>query len=271
MRGIEVGMTVEEQQAVAAAPPQRQGAAEQDAAVAADHDGEFAAVDDPADGVGQARRILGQALGIEHGRRALAHRIVLGRLHALIAPGVERARQADLQQDLRRAFDAAGPQAERRGGLDDGEACHERILPPYRCAAGCSSAPRESCWRATGSSAPTSRTPPTICIAPSRSPRNSMAPTTPNTGTSARKNEKMLAGMWRSATRCSQKGRANCSIPEMNAHSSACAVIAGQPSMMPRPCAASTRRTTNRLPAANCMAHRTSGAMPATTRRLMTA
>jgi hypothetical protein len=117
-------MSVEKQQPVAAAPPQGQGAAEQDAAIAADHHGKLSTVDDPTDRIGQARRILGQALRVEHGGRALAHRIVFWRLHALIAAGAEGARQANLQQHLRRALDAAGPQPERRRSLDDREAGH---------------------------------------------------------------------------------------------------------------------------------------------------
>ena len=58
-------MAVEEQQAEAAAAAEGEGDAEQDGAVAAEHDRERAMVEHRTDGVGQPGRVVAQAVGVE--------------------------------------------------------------------------------------------------------------------------------------------------------------------------------------------------------------
>ena len=101
-------MTVEEQQAEATAPIQRQQVAEQDRAVAAEHDRHLAAVEHVAGRVGQLMGVVTQPRRVEQPGGSVTPRVV-GRGHDASCPArVERAREPGIEQRVGKALDTAG-------------------------------------------------------------------------------------------------------------------------------------------------------------------
>jgi hypothetical protein len=110
LRLVEVGVVVEEQQAVAAAASEGEADAEQDGAVAAEHDREGALIEDGADGVGEPGRVVAETVGVEQPVPAS----MLG-LNAGMASRVpRRAPSRSVSPAARRASGRASTPAARR-------------------------------------------------------------------------------------------------------------------------------------------------------------
>jgi hypothetical protein len=124
---VEVGVPVEEEQAVAPAPPQRERAPEQDAAVAADHDRELAAVEHRPDGVGEPQRVVAKADRVEHPGRRIDPRVKGRGSQPAGTSSPEPLGQTRREQGIGQGLDPLCAQAETRWRLDDRVACDEHL------------------------------------------------------------------------------------------------------------------------------------------------
>jgi hypothetical protein len=86
---VEVGVSVEEQQAVAAAASERERVPEQDAAIAAEHDRKRTVVQDSADRVREAGGVVAQTARVEHARLGVDPPVEGRSGQPLPAPGSE--------------------------------------------------------------------------------------------------------------------------------------------------------------------------------------
>jgi hypothetical protein len=100
LRLVEVGVPVEEEKPVTAAPPERQKRAEEDRAVAAQHHRELVQVDDGADGIGERNSVVGNAARVEHQGLEVAFVLVSRRLDATGAAGAEPVSQTRGKQRI---------------------------------------------------------------------------------------------------------------------------------------------------------------------------
>jgi hypothetical protein len=124
LRLVEVGVPVQEQQAVAGAAPQRQGDAEQDGAVAAEHDRDCLGVDGGAEGVGQRDGVVAQPVRVEQTRGRVDLGVEGRGGQPRPGPGAQPLGQAGGEQGLGEPLDPRGAQAEVGGRLDDGVGGH---------------------------------------------------------------------------------------------------------------------------------------------------
>ena len=116
---LEVGVPVQEDQAVAAPPPQGQQRAQDNAAVAAQHHGQPAGLQRGLDDTGHGPGHLGDATGVEDAGSLVTPVVVGGHRHTLRIVAAEEGMQADGPEHLGRPFHAGGAQPQRRGDLDD--------------------------------------------------------------------------------------------------------------------------------------------------------
>ena len=126
---LEVGVPVQEDQAIAAPPPQGQQRAQDNAAVAAQHHGEPAGLQRGLDDAGQREGHLGDAAGVEHAGGHLTPVVIGGHGHVLRVVAAQPGMQADGPERRGRQFHAARAQPQRRGDLDD-QRTHP--MPPAR-------------------------------------------------------------------------------------------------------------------------------------------
>ena len=118
-RLVEVGVPVDEQQPVAAASAEGQQVAEQDRAVAAEHDRDVAPVEHLTGRRGEQMRVVAKPRRVEHAGVGVTRPVVGQRTHASATTGPEPVGEAGRQQRLRKPLDAAGEEPERRRRLDD--------------------------------------------------------------------------------------------------------------------------------------------------------
>ena len=122
---IEIGVPVDEQQSVAAAPAQRERAAEKNRTIAAEQDWKLVALHDVGDGVRELHRILGNSARIERQRLWIALRVVGGGgYYATGATRVQLVCQAVLEQHGWQSIHACRLETEDRWRFDDGVAIH---------------------------------------------------------------------------------------------------------------------------------------------------
>jgi hypothetical protein len=121
-------VAVQEQQAVAAAASQGEGDAEQDGAVAAEHDGERALVEHRADGVGEPGRVVAQTVGVEQARAGVDVRVEGRDGQSGPAPSTQPLGEPGREQGPGQGLDPGGVQAEVGGRLDDHTGLH--LGPP---------------------------------------------------------------------------------------------------------------------------------------------
>src|SRR5262245_3995272 len=114
-------MAVEEQKPRAPVAPHRQHAAEQDRAVAAEHDRELAMPPRPHNRIGQRTRIVGDPLWVQEFGRRVAPWIVRRRLDPAEALRAKTLGEPRVEQRLRQSLYALWKQAEDRWRLDDRE------------------------------------------------------------------------------------------------------------------------------------------------------
>ena len=125
---LEVGVPVQEDQAVAAPPPQGQQRAQDNAAVAAQHHGQPAGLQRGLDDAGQGEGHVGDAPGVEHAGGLVAP-VVIGRHgHVLRVVAAQEGMQAGGAERRGRQFHAARAQPQRGGDLDD-QRTHPGLQP----------------------------------------------------------------------------------------------------------------------------------------------
>src|SRR6185503_17004149 len=125
LRLIEIRVAVDEQQAVAAATPQRKHAAEHDRTIAAEQDGKLAALDHVRHRVREPHGIFCDAGRIAHeGLRITLGVVGRGWNDAAGAPRMQLVRQAMLKQHSRQSLDARRLQAEDRRRFDNRVTVH---------------------------------------------------------------------------------------------------------------------------------------------------
>ena len=132
LRGVEVGVTIDEQQAAATSSPQCEEVAQEDGAVAAEHHGNLAAIDHLSDGVGQRRRIGCDSRRVQGSGHGIALEAI--RRLGLHPPGMTGAQSIDdplANQRLRKELDARWFQAEDRWRFDKGKRSFQ-ITPASR-------------------------------------------------------------------------------------------------------------------------------------------
>ncbi len=105
-------MTVDEKEPEAAAPPQREHIAEQDAAVTAQDQGVRTRVEDGAHHIGKRRRVVPEAGRVEDAGRTVDARIERRDGQTRPASSAKALGKARAQQRLGKALDPFSPQAE---------------------------------------------------------------------------------------------------------------------------------------------------------------
>ena len=125
---VEVGMAVDEEQPGTPAPARRQGASEQDRAVATEHHRERAGREQRLDRIGERNRVVPEALGIEQAALRIAPSVVGGRLDQPRAARAEPFRKARLKQSPGHPLDASREEPENGWSLDDREFVHQLCL-----------------------------------------------------------------------------------------------------------------------------------------------
>ena len=103
---IEVGMAVEEEEAMPAAPPERQQGAEKNRAVTAEHEGEIAVFQHRFDRIGEAGRPVGHGASVQRPGRGVARWVIRRHIDAAGAARTQLFGQALLEQPLRQHFHA---------------------------------------------------------------------------------------------------------------------------------------------------------------------
>jgi hypothetical protein len=116
---VEVGVPIDEQQPVTASSAQCEQVAEQDRAVAAEHDRDLPMVEDLTGRRGEQMRVVAKPCCVEHAGDGVTPPVVGGRAHTSAAARPEPVGEACRQQRLREPLDAAGEEPEYRRSLDD--------------------------------------------------------------------------------------------------------------------------------------------------------
>src|SRR5262245_43042514 len=135
LRLIEIGVTIEKQQPVAAAPPKGEQAAEHDRAITAENDRELPRFNDAFDHVCECHRIVGNAPRVEKHCFRVAAMVMLRRLNAPRALSLQSLGKTLGQQSIWERLAAFVEQAEDGRSFDDSE---------VRTGYGCSSCLRRN-------------------------------------------------------------------------------------------------------------------------------
>jgi hypothetical protein len=118
----EIGIAVDEHQAVTAAAAQREHRPQQDRAIAAEHNRKVPGIEHFGDRVSQARRPVHDRLSIQHPRFRIGTALLRRDRQAAGATSADPVCETEAEQLLRKARNAVTPQAERRWGFDNGVA-----------------------------------------------------------------------------------------------------------------------------------------------------
>ena len=116
----EIGMAVDEEEAVAAASPQGEHRAEQDRAIAAEDNRKLARIEDRNDGVSEDRRPGSDRMRVQDMGLGIRRYILRRDRQPSGVTGKKALAKPDLQEPVGQTLDAVRRQAERGGRFKDG-------------------------------------------------------------------------------------------------------------------------------------------------------
>jgi hypothetical protein len=131
---VEVHVPIDEQQPMAAAPPQRENGAEQNRAVPTEHDRDLAGVEHLGSGVRESVRVGLQPVRVADARRRVAPGFVGWGCHLPGEASSDRVGESCVEQRSRKMLDARRGKPQHRRSLNDGERAHDRSSQPDRSA-----------------------------------------------------------------------------------------------------------------------------------------